>query len=101
MFSFALTFSIDSFILSLWVLSVNDFISVFGSHSVPSQNKPVRNAKNFFMTITKTHLKYLLSARLNLPKSQTSQIVEALLEEIKATLSSGKTSSSVVLGYFV
>jgi integration host factor subunit alpha len=42
------------------------------------------------MTITKTHLKDLLSTRIDLPKKQSSQIVEALLEEIKSTLSSGE-----------
>lgn len=42
------------------------------------------------MTITKDHLKESISTRLDLPKRQTSQIVEALLEEIKSTLSSGE-----------
>ena len=42
------------------------------------------------MTITKSHLKDLLSTRLGIPKDQTSEILEALLEEIKGTLSSGE-----------
>jgi len=42
------------------------------------------------MTITKTHLKDLLSSRLDLPKSQASEIVEASLEKIKDTLQSGE-----------
>jgi len=42
------------------------------------------------MTITKTHLINSISTRLDLPKKQTSQIVESLVEKIKKTLSSGE-----------
>ena len=42
------------------------------------------------MTITKTHLKHIIAAKLGIPKDQTSHILEALLEEIKGTLSSGE-----------
>ena len=42
------------------------------------------------MTITKTHLKDIITAKLGIPKDQTSQILEALLEVIKGTLSSGE-----------
>ncbi len=42
------------------------------------------------MTITKDHLKESISTRLDLPKNLSSQIIEALLEKIKGTLSSGE-----------
>jgi len=42
------------------------------------------------MTITKIYLKDLISNRLDLPKSQASEIVEALLEKMKGTLASGE-----------
>jgi len=52
------------------------------------------------MTITKTHLKDLLSARLDFPKNQTSQIVETLLDEIKDTFASGEDITISGFGKF-
>jgi hypothetical protein len=67
-----------------------DPLSLFGSNILPTLNQRVRNTKDFLMTITKTHLKDLLSGRLDLPKNQSSQTVEALLEKIKDALASGE-----------
>jgi nucleoid DNA-binding protein len=42
------------------------------------------------MTITKAHLKDLISKRLDLPKNQVSQTIEVVLEKMKDTLASGE-----------
>jgi integration host factor subunit alpha len=52
------------------------------------------------MTINKTHLKDLISKRLNLPKNRGSQTVEVFLETMKKTLSSGEDITISGFGKF-